>query len=351
MSRKMQGVIFTGGGNVEVREFSVGEPVGTQVLVELRAAGLCGSDMHPYRNPPEYWRQYPIIRGHEPGGIVRQVGEAVSMVKTGDRVSVYHAPTCGHCEPCANGEYFRCTTIGDGYRLASLKVHGCDADYVLVDQNVCFPVPDELSFEDAAIVACAGGTAFHALTLADVTGPETVLVSGLGPVGLCVVRLAIAMGSDVIGADPVAYRRDIAKSLGARVVYDPSQIKASEYVKSVTRDGAEIAVETSGNDQARIDIVAATPYHARLVYVGWGGKAANFSLGPSLGERRITGSNMFTGPDYYRLINFMLKADVRFADLVTHRFSLDQAQQAFDLFETDETGKVMFIWSEHETRS
>ena len=347
----MKGVIFTGDGKVEVREFDVAEPVGTQVLVELRAAGLCGSDMHPYRNPPNHWTKYPIIRGHEPGGIVSAVGDAVTMVKPGDRVSVYHAPMCGHCEPCVNGEYFRCTTIGDGFRLASLKVHGCDADYVLVDQNVCFPLPDELSFEDAAIVACAGGTAYHALTLADVHRAETVLVSGLGPVGLCVVQLAVAMGADVIGADPVKYRRDLAKSVGAKAVYDPLQILAEEYVKDFAPEGAEIAVETSGDDQARVDIVAATKYHARLVYVGWGGKAANFSLGPSLGERRITGSNMFTGPDYYRLIRFMLKTGLRFSDLVTHRFSLDQAQEAFDLFESDETGKVMFTWGNHEAGS
>jgi threonine dehydrogenase-like Zn-dependent dehydrogenase len=348
MSKRMKGVIFTGDGGVEVREFEVAAPTGTQVLVELRAAGLCGSDMHPYRNPEDYWSNYPIIRGHEPSGIVCETGDAVTMAKPGDRVSVYHAPTCGHCEPCVSGEYFRCTTIGDGHRLASLKVHGCDADYVLVDQNVCFPLPDELSFEDGAIVACAGGTAYHALTLADLRPAQTVLVSGLGPVGLCVVHLAVAMGADVIGADPVAYRRSLAESLGAKAVYDPLQANAEEFVKSITLGGADIAVETSGNDQARVDIVPATPYHARLVYVGWGGKAANFSLGPSLGERCITGSNMFTGPDYYNLVQLMLKTGLRFSDLVTHRFSLDQAQQAFDLFESDETGKVMFTWSRHE---
>ena len=345
MNRQMQGAIFTGNGRVDVRSFSIGEPTGTQVLVELRAAGLCGSDMHPYRNPPEYWSKYPIIRGHEPAGVVCQVGDAVTMVQPGDRVSVYHAPTCGHCEPCVNGEYFRCTTIGDGYRLASLKVHGCDADFVLVDQNVCFPLPEELSFEDGAILACAGGTAYHALTLADIHPPDTVLVSGLGPVGLCVVQLAAAMGAEVIGADPVEYRRTLAESVGAKAVYDPLQVKAEEFVKSVAPDGAKAALETSGNDQARVDIVFATQYHARLVYVGWGGKAANFALGPSLGERWITGSNMFTGPDYYALVSFMLRTGLRFSDLVTHRFPLAEAQQAFDLFESDKTGKVMFTWS------
>lgn len=280
MAKKMKGVVFVGDGRVEVRDFDVPEPKGTQVLVAIQAAGLCGSDMHPYRNPPAYWDQYPIIRGHEPAGVVEQVGDAVTMVKAGDRVSVYHAPTCGHCEPCVNGEYFRCTTIGPGYRLASLKVHGCDAEYLLVDQNVCFPLPDGLSFEDGAIIACAGGTAYHALTLADVHAFDTVLVSGLGPVGLCVMHLALSMGAIVIGADPVEYRRSRALKLGAKAVYNPLETTAQAYVEDLFGEGVDKAVETSGADEARADIIPATHFHGRLVYVGAGGSAKNVELGP-----------------------------------------------------------------------
>jgi threonine dehydrogenase-like Zn-dependent dehydrogenase len=222
-------------------------------------------------------------------------------------------------------------------------VHGCDAEYLLVDQNVCFPLPDGFSFEDGAIIACAGGTAFHALKLADVHAFDTVLVSGLGPVGLCVMQLAVAMGAIAIGADPVEYRRALALEIGAKAVYDPVQKTAQEFVEGMFGEGVDKAVETSGNDQARIDIIPATKFHARLVYVGAGGKAKNAELGPSLGERCISGSNIFTGSDYYDLLRFMKKADLRFTDLVTHRFSLDNAQEAFDLFESDQTGKVMFI--------
>lgn len=343
MSRTARGVVFLGDGKVEVREFPIEEPKGTQVLVSVRAAGLCGSDMHPYRESAEYWSQHPVIRGHEPAGIVEQVGDAVTMVKPGDRVSVYHAPTCGHCEPCVNGEYFRCTAIGPGFRLASLEVHGCDADYLLVDQNVCFPLPDSLSFEEGAIIACAGGTAYHALTLADVHAYDSVLVSGLGPVGLCVAQLAVAMGALVIGADPIEYRRSLAQRIGAKAVYDPLETNAQEFVEDLIGEAVDKAVETSGNDQARIDIIPATDYHARIVYVGYGGRAKNAELGPSLGERNISGSNIFTGADYYNLLRFMKRADLRFSELVTHRFSLENAQEAFDLFETDKTGKVMFV--------
>jgi len=344
MAETMRGVIFVGDGKVEVREFPKPRPSGTQVLVAMKASGLCGSDMHSYRQPPDFWAKAPIIRGHEPSGVVAEVGEAVTMVSVGDRVSVYHAPACNHCEACARGEFFNCSTIGPGYRLASMKVHGSDADYVLVDQNVCFPLPDALSFEDGSTIACAGGTAYHALRRADVHGAEYVLVSGLGPVGLCTTLLASAMGGIVIGSDPVAFRREFALQHGATYALDPTAGPLEEQVKAITGDGAEVVIETSGNDQARVDVVPCTPYHARLVYVGWGGNAKNAIYGPMLGERWITGSNMFTAGDYYELVRLMLRRNLHFSELVTHRFTLEEAQRAFDVFAERETGKVLFVW-------
>lgn len=344
MADTMRGVIFVGDGKVEVREFPKPSPTGTEVLVAVKAAGLCGSDMHSYRNPPEEWARAPIIRGHEPGGIIAEVGEAVTMVEVGDRVTVYHAPSCGHCEACSRGEFFNCTTIGPGYRLASRRVHGCDADLVLVDQNVCFPLPDALNLEDASTIACAGGTAYHALRRADVHAGEYVVVSGLGPVGLCTALLAQAMGGIVIGVDPVQYRRHLAMEHGASFVIDPLASDLPAEVRRITGEGAEVGVETSGNDQARADLLKTTPYHARLVYVGLGGRAQNVTLGPMLGERWVTGSNMFTSADYYTLVRFMLRQNLHFSDLVTHRFPLERAQEAFDLFASRETGKVLFVW-------
>jgi propanol-preferring alcohol dehydrogenase len=340
----MRGVIFLGDGKVEVREFPKPTPKGTLVLVQMKASGLCGSDMHAYRDSAENWAKAPIIRGHEPGGVIVEVGEAVTMVEVGDRVSVYHAPSCGHCEPCARGEYFRCTTIGPGYRLASRLVHGSDADYVLVDQNVCFQVPDELDFEDAAVIACAGGTAYHALRRADLHAAEYVVVSGLGPVGLCAVMLAKAMGGTVVGVEPSEYRRNLALKHGADHVIDPTAVDMPETVLEITGSGAEVGIETSGSDQARVELVKATPYHARIVYVGWGGRARNATFGPMLGERWLTGSNMFTSTDYYELVRLLQRSGLHFSGLVTHRFPLEKAQEAFDLFESRQTGKVMFVW-------
>jgi threonine dehydrogenase-like Zn-dependent dehydrogenase len=115
-------------------------------------------------------------------------------------------------------------------------------------------------------------------------------------------------------------------------------------VMRITGEGAEVAIETSGNDIARVTLLKATPYRARLVYVGWGGREHNAQIGPMLGERWVTGSNMFTLADYYELVRLMARADMHLSDLVTHRFPLEKAQEAFDLFDSKETGKVMFVW-------
>ena len=349
MTETMRGMVMLGEGEVEVWEFPKPKPVGTQVLVRVKAAGLCGSDIHKLPNPAEGRSDRRCIRGHEPAGIVAEVGEAVTMVQVGDRVSVYHAPWCGHCEDCMRGDLFNCQVLGVGNRLGTMRVDGGDADYVLVDQNVCFPLPDVLSFEDGAIIACAGGTAYHALRRADVRAGEFVLVSGLGPVGLCAVQLAAAMGGHVIGVDPEPYRRDLALQHGAQCAIDPLAEDLAARVHEITADpfggkGVEVVIETSGNDRARADVIKAAAYHARLIYIGFGGREPNVLLGPQLGGRWITGSNMFSGVDYYELVRFILRQGVHFHDLVTHRFPLEQAQEAFDLFVSRQTGKVMFVW-------
>lgn len=349
MADTMRGMVMLGDGKVEVWEFPVPEPVGTQVLVQVKAAGLCGSDIHKLPNPAEGRADRRCIRGHEPAGVVAAVGDAVTMARVGDRVSVYHAPWCGHCEDCMRGELWNCQVLGVGNRLGTMRVDGGNADYVLVDQNVCMPLPEPLSFEDGAIIACAGGTAYHALRRADLHAGEYLLVSGLGPVGLCAVQLGNAMGGIVIGVDPEPYRRDLALRHGARNVIDPLTDDMPARVAEITADvfggkGVDVIVETSGNDRARADAIKAASYHGRLAYVGFGGREANVMLGPQLGARWITGSNMFTGADYYALARFMLRQGLHFHDLVTHRFPIDKAQEAFDLFASRKTGKVVFVW-------
>ena len=155
--------------------------------------------------------------------------------------------------------------------------------------------------------------------------------------------LANAMGAIVIGVDPVAYRRDLACRHGAAYVLDPSSCSIPEEAHAVSGTGVEVAIETSGSDQARIDVIDAAAYQARIVYVGIGGKEKNVMLGPMLGERWLTGSNIFTAADFYDLVQLMLRSGIRFSDLVTHRFALENAQEAFDTFAGSETGKVMFV--------
>ena len=198
--------------------------------------------------------------------------------------------------------------------------------------------------EDAAIIACAGGTAYHALARADVRAGQYVLVSGLGPVGLCAVMVAKAMGGIVIGADHIAYRRDLALRYGARHAIDPTAGDVPAQIQGLTGEGAEVAIETSGNDQARVDALeSASLAGSRVIYVGIGGKAKNVTLSNALRARWVTGSSMFTSVDYYELTRLMIRTGIHFSDLVTHRFRLAQAQQAFDLFATRETGKVMLV--------
>lgn len=173
----MRGVVFLGDGKLAVKDFETPKPGRGEVLVRTKAAAICGSDIFMYHQPRSRYEGRPeIIAGHEPAGIVEAVGEGVTMVKPGDRVTLYHYIGCGKCNQCLAGYRQWCAeTKGLGSRI-----HGADADFVLVNEDNCFILPDQLSFIDGAFMACAAGTSYSALSKLQLNGKNNLVVLGLG---------------------------------------------------------------------------------------------------------------------------------------------------------------------------
>src|SRR3954452_109705 len=197
----MQGVYLPGGRQVELRDTPIPTPGHSQVLVEIRASSICGSDLRAiYREHlgtgPEAYRG--VIAGHEPAGEVVAVGPGCRSIGVGDRVTLYHIAGCGLCAECRKGYMISCTSP---YRAAyGWQRDGGHARFLLADESTCIRLPPELSYIDGACVACGFGTAYEGICRASVDGRDRVFVSGLGPVGLAVGLLAKAMGaSTVIG--------------------------------------------------------------------------------------------------------------------------------------------------------
>ncbi|MBX6772273.1 MAG: zinc-binding dehydrogenase [Chloroflexi bacterium] len=339
----MRGILFPGDRRVVVREFPDPVPGPRQVVVRMRVAAVCGSDLHGYRaRAAERGAQAEIIPGHEPCGDVVAVGSEVHSVKVGDRVTVYHYLGCGHCRYCLAG-FIQWCPERKGYGGA---IHGSDADLLLTNEINCLPLPPGLSYIDGAFIACQASTAYSSLLKLEPSGRDTIAIFGLGPVGLCGVMMARAMGARVVGIDVVPERLELARRFGAEEVIPGDRADVVARLRDLTGgEGPRLAFETSGNALAHQNVIDALAKGGKGVFVGFGAHEKTVNLTAIIGKQLIL-MGSFVAPIYlyWDLVDFLLRHRLPLADLVTHRFALEEAEEALRLADTARTGKVIFEW-------
>ena len=340
----MKGVVFLGDRRLEVREFPDPTPGRGQAVVKMQSAGLCGSDLRPYRSSPEALAERSsTISGHEPCGIVAETGAGVRSVGIGDRVIVHHYSGCGRCRHCETGWTQLCLR---GSRVYGSHAHGSNADYQLVEDYMCVAMPDGLSFEEGAACSCGTGTAYQALRRLDVSGRDTLVVFGQGPVGLSATFFGAVMGARVIAVDPVSERRDLATRAGASETVNPTEVDPVQAVRELTQgEGADASLDATGIGEVRANAVRSTRIWGRACLVGEGG-TVTFEPTPDIIHRQLTlyGSWTFSTTILKELAEFVVNRELPLKDLITHRFALDGAAEAYSLFDGATTGKVVFVW-------
>jgi threonine dehydrogenase-like Zn-dependent dehydrogenase len=339
----MKGVVYLGESEVEVREFPKPVPGPGEVLVQMKSAGLCGSDLHKHHSSRAWAEErHGMIAGHEPAGVVAQVGQGVDNVSAGDRVSVYHSLGCGHCPYCLSGEPVFCAEEGALGRTQD----GCHADFMLAPARHCLLLPEDLSFDVGAMLACTACTALAATHKLPVRAGDSVVVFGLGPVGLTALLMAQALGCRGIGVEVSAYRLDLARRLGCGALVDARETDAVEGVMELTGGrGADGVLECSGNAVARTQTAAAAAKRGHIVIVGQGADEVSFGQRKVLSkELTIQGNAVFPMSAYFEAVAFLRSHRLPLDDMVTHRFAIEQAPEAFALFDSGNTGKVVFFW-------
>jgi len=336
----MRGVVFKGNREAEIREFPDPHAGPGEAVVKIRASGLCGTDLHRYRaaEPTE------MITGHEPCGVIAELGPgAPEALAIGDRVMVHHYRGCGVCEICTMGYEQLCpqgrVTYGGG------TGHGANADYILVPARTLVHLPDELSFAAGAAISCGTGTAWNGLKKMSVSGRDSVAIFGQGPVGLSGTLSAKCMGSSVIAIDVVSERLSLAREMGADHVINSREVDPVVAIRDVTGGaGASAVLETSGNPQARTQALQSIRPFGRCCYVGVGGPASiDFNRDVIFKVATIYGSWTFSKSELLEIARFMVDAKVPLEKLITHRYTLDQAVEAFRTFDGATTGKCVFI--------
>ncbi|MCW4039516.1 MAG: zinc-binding dehydrogenase [Candidatus Bathyarchaeota archaeon] len=348
----MKGVTFIGEKQLRIGKYPDPDPGPGQAVVQMKAATICGSDMHIYRQSKDQVKLRPyVIAGHEPCGIVESVGDCVDNVKPGDRVSVLHAIGCGNCVECIKGYDYRCNQMDtpDGrpwWTGQTGNMHGSFADKLLVPARGCLSLPNSLSYIDGAIMACAGGTAYEVLRKMQVSSLSTVAIYGLGPVGLSALLIAKGLGATVIGIELIDERLELGHKLGLDHAIDVKTAEVVPEVNSLTQSkGADVAIDFSGSNSARLNAINCVRFNGKVAFIGHGDE--KLAITPSDLIRRdvtIRGSPIFKTDTYFEMAEFLVKNGISLEKTVTHTFSLDQAKKAFQLFDSGQTGKIAFIW-------
>ena len=344
----MKAVVFHGDRKLQILDFADPTPGPGEVVLEIKASGMCGSDLKFYRAVGGAASlglgkiSGPIIAGHEPCGVVVAVGAGVSekQAKVGMRVMQHHYRGCGVCEHCSTGWMQLCVEgVAEVYGVTG---HGAHARYMKCPARTLVPLPDELSFAAGAAISCGTGTAWGALHRLDLQGDHTIAVFGQGPVGLSATLLAAQMGARVIALDTSEERLARAKEFGADALINP---KTTENVVQAIRDlthgrGAHASIDASSSPLARQQAVQCVRTWGKACFVGEG-DSVTLDVSNDMLRRQVTliGSWTFSTVGQADCARYVADRAIDLDRLFTHRWRLEQAEEAYRLFDAQTAGK------------
>jgi threonine dehydrogenase-like Zn-dependent dehydrogenase len=350
--RRMRGIVFTGDRELALMEFPDPVPGPGEVVIEMKASGMCGSDLHQYRRPRGggggiglAFNPEPTIVGHEPCGVVAAIGPGVDAraARIGARVMVHHYQGCTQCAHCRSGWQQLCQEVP--VTVYGNNAHGGHARYLAVPANTLIALPDALSFAAGAAISCGSGTAYSALRRMALSGNDTIAIFGQGPVGLAATQFAKAMGARVIALDVDAQRLERARAFGADAVVDPGSNDAVAAIRELTHGRyADLTLDTSSNPGARLDAIRATKVWGTMCFVGEGG-SVSIEVSPHLLRRQLTlvASWTFSTVLQEECARFVVERGIDVDALFTHRWRLEQAEEAYALFDRQSDGKGVFL--------
>ena len=299
------------------------------VLVKIKASGICQSDLHLWRGAAP---NLPLIPGHENSGIVEKIGEQVWNVKVGDRVVCDNAITCGECYNCESGRAQFCDSISDvGWNRA-----GGYAEYIALPFRSVYPLPEQISFEEGAVTGCAVVTAYHAAKKADIKLGSTVVVFGLGGIGYHVVKLAWAFGAGrVIAVDIDDRKLARAKKLGSEIINPNTEVVEDSVKKLTNGRGADYVFEAIGNAKTVLSALRVAGKGAKVVFIGicfgkieiapWDDLAAK--------ELQVTGCNDHPPHEMMEIIELVKQRKIDLTDSITHRIKLDEVNRGIEMLD------------------
>lgn len=338
---KMRANVFRGPDKIGIEEIVRPRPGVGEAVIRITLTTICGTDLHILRG--EYPVKAGLVIGHEPVGVIEELGEGVTGYEIGDRVMTGAITPCGQCRACLSAQWAQCghgegvEALG-GWRFGN-TINGAQAEYLLVPnaQANLAKIPDDLSDEQVVLLADIASTGFSGAESANIRIGDSVVVLAQGPIGLCATAGAKLMGASfIIGVESDPVRMKMSKQMGASVVLDPKQRDVVAEVKRLTGGGADVAIEALGTQVTFENCLRSLRPGGTLSSLGvYSGKLAvpydAFAAG--IGDYKIVTTLCPGGKERMRRLMSMVQSG-RFdpTPLITHRFALDEIVEAYELF-------------------
>ncbi len=309
------------GQPLEMQELTVPVVGPRDVLVRVKAAGICHSDVH-YRAGVSPVSPLPLTLGHEVAGVVEQIGAGVDTLHVGDRVCLHYMVTCGDCLYCRMGNEQFCSY---GKMIGKYQDGGY-AEFICVPARSAFPLPRDIPFEFGAIMMCSSATSFHALRKGRLQAGETVAIFGVGGLGISALQLAKAFGAlDVYAVDINSTKLELAARFGALPVNAAESDPVAEIQRLTGGRGVDVAVEVIGLPQTIQQAVYALAIFGRAVVVGITDKPVAIDTYQHLmgKEAELIGSSDHLASELSALIEYARRGTLDLTGVVTRKLPLD----------------------------
>lgn len=348
----MLATVFNGPNDIRLEEIPRPRPSVGEAVIKVTLTTICGTDIHILRG--EYPVAPGLVIGHEPVGVIHQLGEGVTGFDIGDRVLVGAITPCGQCRACLSNQLAQCGGIDDyralgGWRFGN-TINGAQAEYLLVPyaQANLAKIPDELSDEDVVLLSDIASTGFSGAESARVKIGDTVAVFAQGPIGICAAIGAKLMGASlVIGVDGDQSRLDFAKRMGVDVCLNYHEVNAVEEIRKITSGGADVSIEALGTQETFENSLRCLRAGGTLSSLGvYSGKLhlPYDAFAAGIGDYRIVTTLCPGGKERMRrLMSMVSSGRIDLKPMITHHFALENIREAYTIFGEREPGVMKVV--------
>jgi L-iditol 2-dehydrogenase len=341
----VRAIVYDGPGKLAPRE--VARPIlgPRDVLIKVRAAGICGSDLEMARgNRPDVVP--PRIPGHEAAGEVAEVGGNVTRFKEGDRVVAEPILSCGECRNCREGRYNICEDL----RFMGVHADGAFAQFLAMPEWRVYKFPERFSFEEAAVLEPTA-VGVHVVRRARVSAGDSVVILGAGPIAIQIAQVAKRTGAGyIVMTDILDHRLEIARRLAADIVVNPLRDDPVQAVKLATgSEGADVVIEAVGSSKTILQAMDLVRVGGRILVAGLSverfvTEPPTFWMRQLLKEVTVETSRSYAANDWASAIRLAARGDINCSALVSHRFPLDEVVRAYEVADKklENSMKVLF---------